>query len=932
MRKPAAGLFFILILFLQAKAQYYDIGQEAASVKWLSIETANFQFIFPETYSEQAKLAVRQFDLHAPLAIENWKVNPKKTPIVFHPNYAGSNAYAAWAPRRVEILTTPPQDLYAQPWMEQLALHEYRHIVQLSRLDRNVIKFLGNIFGQQVVPAAAGVFLPTWFIEGDAVVAETALSNSGRGRVPSFAMPLRAQLLEKKAYSYAKASLGSYRDFVPDVYTLGYHIIAASNLSYGLRPWEASMDAIARLKLFTPFNSGLKKSTGSNKHQLYHEAMVKLNNLWKPVSVNKENFLLLDMHSESYASVTSVAMLNDSVCAYLQGSLDKTPKIYHLNLKTGSKKTIHTPGYISGNWIDGNNNNLVWTENRPHERWQMKSYNDLVIYNDSTATTRRLALRKKLYSPVFNGDGDRILAIEYTPQGNPELLILSGKSTQNYSLPDTLHPATPAWGRDENDVLWIATSTKGKSIASTNLINGQTELIKDFGTREINTLKIYNHNLYCLIDCEGVMQLCRIGKGNEVSQQLTESTYGVGDYTFYKDSILYTSYTADGYRLAITPNRYKGEIPEAFDWLLAQALSDTMGKPRASHITGENEYIIKPYRKGSHLFNVHSWGPLYIDAGNEKVNPGVSIMSQNILSTLFVTAGYDYDLFEREGRYRLEATWKGWYPEISLEASNGNRYGSYLDKRNYLWDLNWNETQVNLNFRIPFNFSRGALNRGIVPNFDISQTRIKYNGSKPENLFEGSYIGFSYSLFAYSYQRMAHRDLAPRLGINAKFTYRHSPFGDISLGHISGFETQIFLPGIGRNHSISTYLAFQELKRGNYIFNNVVGISRGYHRLQVSRKLLSGRFNYALPLFYPDLEIKNLIYIKRIRANVFADVSILKPDFSYISYNSMGADLVIDFHGLNLPPQMSLGMRSIYLTTFDEWRFELLLSINLYDF
>jgi hypothetical protein len=179
MKKYVLGLWLLFVLQLSLQAQYYDVGQEAASIKWLTVETPDFEFIFPSTYSYQAGLAIKQFTTYAPRIKIDWKVHPRKTAIVFHPFKASSNAYAAWAPRRIEILATPPQDMYAQPWMEQLALHEYRHMVQLARLDQNALRVLGWLFGQQAVPAAAGLFLPTWFIEGDAVMAETAHSKAG---------------------------------------------------------------------------------------------------------------------------------------------------------------------------------------------------------------------------------------------------------------------------------------------------------------------------------------------------------------------------------------------------------------------------------------------------------------------------------------------------------------------------------------------------------------------------------------------------------------------------------------------------------------------------------------------------------------------------------------------------------------------------------
>jgi len=120
-----------------------------------------------------------------------------------------------WAPKRMEIFTCPPQDTYAENWLQQLAIHEYRHVVQIDKLNQGMTKVLTYVFGEQATGAILGLFIPLWLVEGDAVCTETALSNSGRGRLPSFEMKLRAQTLTKINLNYDKAVFGSYKIICP---------------------------------------------------------------------------------------------------------------------------------------------------------------------------------------------------------------------------------------------------------------------------------------------------------------------------------------------------------------------------------------------------------------------------------------------------------------------------------------------------------------------------------------------------------------------------------------------------------------------------------------------------------------------------------------------------------------------------------------------
>jgi hypothetical protein len=107
------------------------------------------------------------------------------------------NGYVTWAPLRMELVATPPQDSYAEDWISQLSLHEYRHAVQISQLDQGFTGALSVLSGE-IGPGGISSLVPSWFYEGDAVANETWNSQSGRGRVPGFEMPLRTLLLSDK--------------------------------------------------------------------------------------------------------------------------------------------------------------------------------------------------------------------------------------------------------------------------------------------------------------------------------------------------------------------------------------------------------------------------------------------------------------------------------------------------------------------------------------------------------------------------------------------------------------------------------------------------------------------------------------------------------------------------------------------------------------
>ena len=101
-------------------------------------------------------------------------------------------------PRHAEFFTTPEQGfgLGTVDWLDGLAVHEFRHVGQFEKARQGVGRVLGPLLGDGALGVAA-VGVPQWFFEGDAVGTETALTRSGRGRIPSFNVGLRANLLSR---------------------------------------------------------------------------------------------------------------------------------------------------------------------------------------------------------------------------------------------------------------------------------------------------------------------------------------------------------------------------------------------------------------------------------------------------------------------------------------------------------------------------------------------------------------------------------------------------------------------------------------------------------------------------------------------------------------------------------------------------------------
>ncbi|NTW23723.1 MAG: hypothetical protein HGA37_03400, partial [Lentimicrobium sp.] len=731
------GRFTLFILLLSipmaVSAQYYDIGQAPASIRWEKIETGNFSIIYPSSYYEKAKEVAFQFSSADTAVSSGLKSHPKHTPLILHPHSPISNAYAIWAPRRIELLTIPPQDLYPQPWIQQLALHEYRHIVQLSSLNQGFTKVLGYFLGQQAAAVSTGLFVPPWFLEGDAVVSETALSNSGRGRVASFSQPLRAQLAEKGAYSYPKASLGSYRDFVPDIYITGYHIVAASRQKYGPQLWTEAMNSVARQPwTITPFNYGLKKISGLNKKGLYLETVKKLDSIWSNEHSDSTNQVFLANDPAGFTNYLHPYRINDSTIIALKTSFRYTPKIISIDL-SGNEKVIHNPGYIMNELVSYNGGYLAWAEYKPHIRWETGGFTEIVLLNPLNGSTERLKVKGKFYAPEVSPDGNYVAAVEYTDSGESFISITEIKSgaTKRLELPAGIHSATPSWSRDGKNLVFIATNSQGKAIAEISADNGVIDYLTTFSFDEISNPAFNGNEIAYTGTYQENNQIFSFNPEKGQIRKLTDVNYGADQVSFRGDSLLIAEYTANGYRISVLPaDRKSNEVITGKilnNWPLAEALSIQESQFRLTD-TPDIEYKRIPYRKAANLFGLHSWAPLYIDIGGETARPGVSLMSQNLLSTMFVTAGYDYNMQEEAGMFRADVSWKGWFPVLKASAAKGNRASSYSVGENQPPQrFTWKETNLDLSVSQNLNLSRGPYNSGLFGETSYNYSRITHD-------------------------------------------------------------------------------------------------------------------------------------------------------------------------------------------------------------
>lgn len=922
-------LSIILILIsIQASAQYFDIGQDPASVKWMVIKTEHFQVIYPKEIEKQAQHVANMLEeVYEPLSV-SLKSKPVKISLILHNRSTTSNAMVPWAPKRMEFYTCPGQDDYPQPWFDQLVVHEFRHVVQYSKINSGFTKVLSYLFGQQITVAVFGAFVPLWFVEGDAVVAETAFSNSGRGRMPSFEMELRSQVLQKGIYSYDKAVFGSYKTYTPDRYILGYHIVASAQKYFSYDVWESAMNRTARLPfMVVPFNSGIRKVTRLNKVELYKLSMQTLEGQWKlqdSAVITTKQELLSNKTNKYFSSYNHGSFMGNNTYLTVKSGIDDISRFIRIDSR-GKEKRLFTPGQFFTTSLSFASNMIVWAETKNDPRWENRTFSVIKTYNILTHRTRQLTHRSRYFVPSLNHKGNKIVCVEQTTEGNSFLVVLDAHNGSVLNREAALAGdfiMTPSWSDTDDEIVYIALNPSGKRLRIRNAM-GEFKDLTQPSFVNIQQPKKWGGFVYFVGAYSGINNIYRLDTAGKIVR-ITSSRFGVTDPTISADGkeIIYSDYTADGYKLVKAcidslPKLPLMEVSNTSVKLYEPLARDN--KVLDFYQNKEKEYTPANYRKFLHLFNFHSWGPLSINADNTSIKPGLEIISQNLLSTVVTSAGYEHSWNDANQQFYAKVSYRGWYPQFDFNVNY---------QMNKQESVKWDVFSAQVNMKVPFNLSGGKYFRSLQPQIGYSFANYIPRSNYPSEGFSGYYHVMTYRLYAYNVLTVSPKDINPRWGQMLDISYKNTPLNGTDLGNIFAVESMLYFPGLGRHHSLNAYIGYQEINAAHYMFADIINLPQGITFNGYHHQLLTGKFSYELPLFYPDWSIFGALYIKRFRAAVHYDQAFVTKDNKTFTYNSAGLSLLSDFHIARFLAPISLGCRTTYTFYNKKIIYELIYSIN----
>ncbi len=924
-------LYLLVICFAISVVSY---SQNRPSVKWEKIETEHFRVIFPQEIEGYAKETAYMMDTIYKKDTKIFLVNhPKKVDLILHNHSVVSNAYAALAPRYMAWYLTPPSSpsVTLSPWNKTLGIHEFRHITQYSVMNQGFTYLASLFFGQYGQVTMQNWSIPNWFYEGDAVFNETKFSNSGRGRMPSFSLPQRTILLNDQKFSYEKALFRSYKDYYPNHYYLGYHIVAKTNTEFGEHIWNK---ILYRSSLFSfwpyTFERSMKKYTGKNVRKTYRSTYNELDSVWtkqvESLDITDAN-IINTKKKKVWTNYFEPQIISTDTLLVLKSGFDDNTTMYYLT-KDGKEKRIKE---ISGENISYAADIVVWATYTEHIRYNEESYSDIVVYNLKTKKQKQITKKGKFFSPEVSPDGKKIVAIEFTPDLLAKIVIfdINGQVLNKFEINKDFYPMLPVWTEDQKSIVFLQTSVDGESMNILDVQSGEIKTLIEPQWIKFDKPICYDNFVLFNYDFSGITNIYAIDIKTKEIFQVTSRKFAANQAVVDKISkkIYFTDYNLNGFDIAqMDYNQAEWKkidsknafVFEYFRGKQTDSLIENIDISFAKNVP--DTYQPEKYNQLKGLFNFHSWG-----VNTDGINNYVQLFSDNTINTMSLEASVYGNYYNKTLMSALRLQYKKYFPVFSVSAEGGQKGKIYDNDKVYDSLENWSHKTLNFGINVPLNLSKNIHYRYL--DFAFSSAFVNMNN------FQGDFydnLELDYTqLFTYggsvsftNRRYMNYRDLLPSFGQTFYFSYDKVPRIFNLRGEQLFASATFYFPGVMKHHGIQIILSYEEKSKSSqttYDFSEATEMPRGYD-YDYYDKMQKLTVEYQLPLFYPDLNIPYLLFVKRVRANIFYDYAYLTKIGQSV-YSSTGAEIIFDFNILRLNQfTFNAGLQTSYLIEKEEFK------------
>ena len=878
MKRIPAVLVALLCLYAhEAAAQLSSIGTDPGGLKWRQITTQDFRVVYPEGLDSLAR--------EYAVSLEKWKqgvgesigYTPNQSyrtpmPVILHPYLASSNGVVTWAPRRMEIFTVPDASMpLPQSSIEQLVLHESRHVAQMQFAADKPYRWINVLLGELWPGAMSALYPGPTFLEGDAVVAETELSSSGRGRTSTFLGYYDICFAEGDFRDYPRWCYGSQKHYTPDYYRAGYLLTGGVRAFYDdpsfTKRYFSSINS-AGLPLFN-LQKSVREASGKSLKQTFTDICLSQKNEWEENARSREPFMPRDKVSDGerlYTALREIVTDGEGFFAFRSG-LDRTAELVKI-LPGGRVKHLSDVASTADRLCRSDSTGtLYWSEYRSDPRWELRS-SSVIRQMDRNGKTSYLTGRgHKYYNPaVCEG---RIAVTEYPDEGGSAAVVLdalSGSVVERFPAPAGMQIVECFWA--DGGLYFTAVTEEGfgiyDSLLREILAPSRSSLSRPF---------CRDGRIYFTADRCGSEELYSLDPSDGSVRQMTSSRFGGKYYAFRGDSLYYVSGTREEralYRTALgdLPVRDVDFFEQSFP-LIARKLASQASEAQAA-LPDTSAFRTEDYDKLSHLLKFHSWMPAYVnvdavsDLSLETIGTdaglGATALFHNDLNTMQGFVGWSFWTPGSGWRNALHGkfAWRGWYPVIEASFDFGER-NALQNHEGVKVSLDVPSFEAGVKAYIPFNLTSGGWSRGVIPQVEFTATNDLFSTGEILRYITTA----SASVRGYAMLPTPSSCIYPRLGVGAEIGCSFHPGLEGQMASSRYALLYGYLPGLVRTHG----LRLSATLRGG------------------SENRLSAQATYALP--FASVDWSGLWPVTYVRNFEFKATGIVNRDLSDSAMSSL---------------------------------------------
>jgi len=772
-------------------------------------------------------------------------------------------------------------------WLTLLSVHEGRHMFQFDATNRNVVHGFFCLFGDNAfVP-----LMPMWWFEGDAVMAETALTESGRGRNPAFSAQFKAMMLDDQVYGYNKLLLGSHNDYIPDQYTFGYLMYAYIRSHYDPAAPETLFSAYSKCPLpVVGASVAMKKATGKGVSRIYREMAAEYGKFWKEqvASLDCTPVSVLDRPTGSSATLYQyLTVCPDGSIAASRLDFDKGLDI--IRIKDG-KQTVLCKGYPANSFGSGGTS-LVWDEIELGQKFD-KSSSRIVLYDMAAGKKRTLFSRSRYLSPALSPDGARVAMIETALDTSSSLVIAQaadGKETARFPIPSGETWADLSFAGNGSELVFVSSGTyapagdQGKRIERIDLSSGAISVVFDAKFENVQQPYLSGTTVFYTSGYSGIDTVYAIEGDGRRYQVMVRP---IGAYWPHPvagtDRMLFIDYAdsrgkrvaeASVPRLSWTPIEKVRLVREDFFTDSAKA-EPGRGLLLPSNVP-RSEIPAEDYALGKEGNKIDTWGILPAVMGYTGVTAFVH--SENIAGIKEQQLSLNYDYTNNSAGAGYLYRYRGFVPDVVVQAGSTLRHlgGDYS-----------NEPWGSLGLELPFGGgTMGSTGWNAV-------LGASAGGRLDDGDAECPLTAYSNALFVNG-----------RWNLALSASWEYEPMATYFKDHPFGFAS-ITVPGALSRDSLIFTAAYENRATGDDAI--LVPYARGYYDAD-GLEPWKVTASYSIPLFYPDTPIGSLMYFNMVKLNVFYDYR--REQDTQLTQNSAGAEILFHFLPLQLPFELNAGVR-----------------------